>query len=217
MIDLSSFVHNPGTESRHQCLIYSGAPSQKLSIIAGIIQDKLNEGYRCLYLNSPPMVAGLRSTLAAMDMDVAELVKDKLILSSDTVSPGNRFNAELMLNNLESHLDQAISDGYKGLWASGDMTWEFGPDKDFSSLMEYEIGLEGLFHKRPELCGICQYHQESLPKEAMRKSLLIHPTIVITETLKIVNPHYLKSNRRAEVAANERLDAMIAELCREQA
>jgi hypothetical protein len=213
MADYSNLVHTDGSESRHQCLIYQGAPSQKLSLLAAVIQSKLAEGYRCLYLNSPPMVAGMRSTLAAMDIDVAEFEKDSLILSCDPVSSGGDFDGEVMLGTLERILDQAVSDGYKGLWASGDMTWEFGPKKDFSKLMQYEMGLEDVFRRRTELCGICQYHHDTLPQNAMRQSLLVHPTIVINETLKIINPHYLKSNW-TDSYSNEKLDQMIAELCR---
>ncbi len=36
------------------------------------------------------------------------------------------FDVPMMLANLEEALDQALRDGYKGLWATGDMTWEFG-------------------------------------------------------------------------------------------
>jgi hypothetical protein len=66
-------------EPRHQCLIYDGPPSQKLSSLAEMIKRKLAEGYRCLYLNSPPMVAGMRSTLSALDIDVAsEIAKSRI-------------------------------------------------------------------------------------------------------------------------------------------
>jgi hypothetical protein len=120
-----------------------------------------------------------------------------------------------MPGNLNPCWDQAIKDDYKGMWASGDMTWEFGPAKDFSRLMEYEVGLEEMFQRRQELCGICQYHHDTLPLEAMRQGLLIHPTIVINETLKVINPHYLKSNWPADLNTNEKLDEMITELCRQ--
>jgi hypothetical protein len=215
MTETSTLIGTHANESRHQCLIYQGAPSKKLPFLAGTLQRKLLEGYRCLYLNSPPMVAGMRSTLAAMDIDVAELAKDSLVLSSDTVVSGGTFNSEAMLGKLEDLLDRAIKDGYKGLWASGDMTWEFGPSKDFSKLMEYELGLEKIFHRRTELCGICQYHHDTLPHDAMRQSLLVHPTLVINETLKIMNPHYLKSSWPTDVETSEKLDGMITELCRQ--
>src|ERR1700754_4916730 len=109
--------------SRHQCLIYEGPPSQKLRTIALILQRKLDEGYRCLYLNSAPMVAGMRSPLAAMGIDVAyEIARARLVLSSEPVSSGSHFNSREMLGKLENSLDEALNDGYKGLWATGDMT-----------------------------------------------------------------------------------------------
>jgi hypothetical protein len=161
------------------------------------------------------MVAGMRSTLAAMDMDIAEVTKDRLMLSCEPVSSGREFNSEEMLSKLEDLLDKSIKDGYRGLWASGDMTWEFGPSKDFSKLIQYELGLEELFHRRKELCGICQYHHDTLPQDAMRQSLLIHPTLVINETLKIINPYYLKSSWPTDLQTIDKLDVMIAELSKE--
>lgn len=200
---------------RHQCLVYEGSPSNKLTMLAVIIKRKLDEGYRCLYLNSPPMVTGMRSTLAARDIDViSETAKGRLVMSSEPVSAGKGFDVGSMLDKLEDSLNEALHDGYKGLWASGDMTWEFGPEKDFSKLMEYELKLEELFSRRKELYGICQYHKDTLPHEAMRQSLLLHPGIVISETLTRINPYYLKSLSPTDSKISHKLDRMVAELCR---
>lgn len=143
------------TESRHQCMIYEGSPSKILHSLAAIIYGKLKDGYRCLYLNSTPMVAGMSSTLASINVDLkTEIEKGSLVLSSEPVSPDGIFETKYMLTKLEDLLEQALHDGYKGLWASGDMTWEFGRTNDFSKLLEYELGLEEIFHRRKELCGM---------------------------------------------------------------
>jgi len=203
-------------ESRHQCLIYEGSPSRKLPLLAAIIQGKLNEGYRCLYLNSAPMVAGIGSILASVGVDVtSEIARGSLVLSSDPITAGGEFDSSLMLAQLEAALDAALNAGFKGLWASGDMTWEFGPGNDFSKLLEYELGLEELLGRRKELCGICQYHRDTLPQDAVRQSLLVHSGIVISETLTRINPLYLKASWPAGQAATQKLDEMIASLCRE--
>lgn len=202
-------------ESRHQCLIYEGSPSQKLAVLAAIIKSKLEDGYRCLYLNSPPMVAGMRSTLAAIGIEIeTEIDHKRILFSSETISPGMEFDSTVMVNMLENELNQAVKDGFKGLWASGDMTWEFGPAKDFSKLLEYELKLEELFGRRSELCGVCQYHRDSLPRDAMRKSLLVHPALVISGTLSRINPYYLRAARPADQDLTNELDQMIAELCK---
>jgi hypothetical protein len=178
--------------SRHQCLVYEGSPAPHLRALAALIRHKLKENHRCLYLNSPPMVAGLRSYLYALGVDVPkEIMKGSLIASSDDGHLANgRFDIDLMLKMLSDEVDKALNDGYQGLWASGDMSWEFGPQKDFSKLLEYEWRLEELFLKHPSLSAICQYHKDSLPREAVQQGLETHQGVFINETLSRLNLHY---------------------------
>ena len=204
------------TGPRHQCIIYAGAPSHKLSTLAAVMHQMMMNGCRCLYMNSPAMVAGVRSSLAAIGVDVAlEIAQSRLVVSSEpVVLEGDDFNIEQMLQKLEDALDEALKDGFKGLWASGDMTWELGSEKNFDKLLEYEWKLEALFKKRKELYGICQYHYDTLPQQAVRDGLLMHRTLFINETLSRLNPHYINSTLPSENgAASPILDKMIAELC----
>ena len=203
--------------SRHQCLIYEGAPSKKLPVVTAVIRRKLNEGYRCMYLNSAPMVTGLRSYMASTGVDVvSEIAKARLILSSEPVTRGRVFDIDGMLFKLEDALNQALKDGYKGLWATGDMSWEFGIEKDFRSLLEYEWRLEELFRRRPEISGICQYHQGTLPPQVMREGLIAHQSVFVNETLTRINPHHVASKFSDQRATNKELDEMITALCQFQ-
>ena len=177
---------------RHRCLLYEGSPSRQLPALAAVMCQKIEENYHCLYLNSPAMVAGMGSYLAARGRDVLEDSKQgRLVLSSEQHnSMDGCFDVDAMLRGLEDALEQALKDGYKGLWASGDMSWEFGQAKDFSRLLEYEWRLEEFFQKHPELEGICQYHADTLPPAAIKQGLLTHPSIFVSETLSLVNPQY---------------------------
>jgi MEDS: MEthanogen/methylotroph, DcmR Sensory domain len=202
--------------SRHQCLIYEGSPSRHLAAMAALMRQKLNENYRCLYLNTPVMVAGIGCYLAAAGVDVAhEVEKTSLLLSSDQRHLVNGcFDVDRMMNTLDDALSQALNDGYEGLWATGDMSWELGPQKDFSKLLEYEWRLEEFFHNHPGLSGICQYHAATLPREALRQGLLTHPSIFVNETLSRINPHYLPANAHTHQAAmNPELESMVNDLC----
>jgi hypothetical protein len=208
------------TVSRHQCLIYQGSPSRHLQALASVIRQKLNGNFRCLYLNSPVMVAGIRCYLAAAGIDVGgELEKNSLVLSSDQGHlVEGRFDVAGMMRTLEVALTQALNDGYDGLWATGDMTWEFGPEKDFSKLLEYECRLENFFRTHPALGGICQYHADTLPREVLRQGLLTHSSIFVNETLSRINPHYFGSrpdNRQAPI--HTELESMIDCLCQSEA
>jgi hypothetical protein len=179
-------------DSRHQCLIYQGAPSRHLERLAQLIVEKLRQNNRCLYLNSPAMVAGMRSWLSALGLDVAsEVDKGALILSSDRSHlEDGEFNVEKMLATLQNVLAQALSDGYAGLWASGDMTWELGDRLDLLKLIQYEQALEEFMQKNYALSGICQYHRDTLPPMAVLAALQNHKGVRINETLLRFNPHY---------------------------
>jgi len=183
--------------------------------MAAVIFKKLNQNHRCLYLNSRPMVAGMRSYLAAAGVDVTEeMEKSSLVLSSeqDHLVDG-RFNIDRMMDTLAAALDQALDDGYTGLWASGDMTWEMGPDKDFSKLVEYEWRLEEFIQQHPEMGGICQYHADTLPFEVIRQGFRSHASLFINETLSLLNPYYVHSQTSPAYLQDERVDAAIFRLC----
>lgn len=73
------------------------------------------------------MVAGLRSYLFADGVDVPqEVMKGSLVFSSDTGHLVNgSFNTEPMLSLLNDAAEQAQRDGYRGLLATGDVSWEW--------------------------------------------------------------------------------------------
>jgi len=201
--------------SRHHCLIYEGAPSRQLPALAAAAREKLDQNFRCLYLNSPTMVAGMRSYLAASGVDVAgETARGSLVLSSaQHLVNGGQFDVQLMIDALQSGLDSALNDGYSGLWATGDMSWEFGPAKDFSRLLEYEWRLEEFFHAHPQMSGVCQYRADMLPRATLRHGVLAHTSIFVNQTLSLINPQYLRPEGfTPEAGENLELDHFINRL-----
>jgi MEDS: MEthanogen/methylotroph, DcmR Sensory domain len=202
---------------RHRCLIYDGAPSRYLPGLAAVMREQLRAGTRCLYLNSPTMVSGMRSYLAAAGVDVAhEVAKGSLIVSSDRPHlTGTRFDIGRMIAQLEDAISQALNEGYRGLWATGDMAWELGPEQNFNQLLEYEWRLEEVFLRRSSLSGICQYHKDTLPKQAVRDGLATHASIFINETLSRINPYYAHNQSfKALPVSDGELDGVVAGLSR---
>ncbi len=205
---------------RHQCLIYEGPPSRHLVALAAVIRQKLYENYRCLCLDSHPMVAGMRSYLAAAGVDVAEeSLKGRLVLSSDRdhLINGSQFDLERMMRSLEEALKAALDAGFVGLWATGDMTWEFGPDNDFSRLLEYEWRLEEFIREHPQMGGVCQYHIETMPRKYLRHGVVSHPSIFINQTLSMINPIYRYSESFASARSTApELDSFIYQILEPQ-
>ena len=71
------------------------------------------------------------------------------------------------------------------------MTWEFGNERNFVKLLDYERGLEELFERQPSLDGVCQYHTDTLPIGIVEQGLHIHKGIFVNETLSRINPYFL--------------------------
>jgi MEDS: MEthanogen/methylotroph, DcmR Sensory domain len=201
---------------RHQCLIYEGSPAKHLRGVAQLVRENLKVNKRCLYLNSPPMVAGMRSYLAAAGLDVAQEVSSgSLVLSSDASHLVNgRFDVDRMLGMLADAVNEAVVEGYTGLWATGDMTWEFGSEKNFGKLLEYECGLEEMFGSHPALSGVCQYHQDTLPDNALHVALSRHRALYVNETLSRINPFYSPIGSSTAPQPAPRLREMLNQLRR---
>lgn len=177
---------------RHQCFLYDGPPALNVPCLGKALREMLSRNYRCLYLNSEEMIETMREFLAGAGVDVdEEMRRGSLILSSDRGHLMNgRFELSSMMKGLEDALAQALADGFAGLFATGDMSWEFGPEADFADLMEYEWKLEDFFESHPQLSGICQYHAGSVPRDVMRQGLTSHPAIFVNEELSLPNPHF---------------------------
>ena len=178
---------------RHQFLVYDGSPAGYLPRLAAAITWNLQDGARCVYFNSPPMVAGIRSYLAAAGLDVAaEIEKGSLLLSSgeDHLVNG-RFEIFRMLYTLIGAIERSRADGYQRIWITGDMTFEFGNEKNLAKLLDYEYALERVFAEYPCLSGVCQYHRDTLPDHAVGHALYTHKAVFVNETLSTVNPYYV--------------------------
>lgn len=139
------------------------------------------------------MVAGMRTYLAAAGVDIVqEVAQGNLIFTSnqDHLRDG-KFDIDYMMDTLRSALETARRDGYAGLWGTGDISWEFGPEKDFSKLLEYECRVEEFIRENPDFGAICQYHAGTLPRIYLRQALLTHQGLFVDETLSRINLHFL--------------------------
>ncbi len=95
-----------------------------------------------------------------------------------------------MISLLKDAVAEAKRDGFSGFWASGDMAWEFGHEKNLMKLLEYECQLEDLFLVEPDLGGVCQYHSERLPGIAIQEAIATHRAVYISDTVSRMNPYY---------------------------
>lgn len=178
--------------SRHKCLIYDGHPRESLPVIVPLLADGLRGNHRCLYLGTPEMVGMVDAALSQQGFDTAaEVRRGSLVLSSDRKHLENgRFDPHAMVDMLSELIDAALRDGFEGLCATGDMTWELGDEENFERLREYEALLEQMFAEKP-LIGICQYRRGALPAWALQDALMTHRSLYLGVDLNRDNVFYV--------------------------
>jgi signal transduction histidine kinase len=202
--------------SRHKCLIYDGHPSEQLPVVVPLLRDGLEHRWRCLYLGDPEMVRMVDSALGADGVDTArETGRGALILSSDRSHlAGGDFDPQGMIDGLRALIDDAVHDGYEGLCATGDMRWELGDDKNFDRLLEYEARLEQVFREMP-LRGICQYHRDVLPPQAVNDALLTHRSTYLGAALNQDNLFYIPPELLLESRKGENRGGQVEWMCQQ--
>jgi len=208
---------HPMTAPRHQCLICDSYPAAHLSQLATLIIENLQANHRCCYLDSPTMVAGIRGHLAFAGLDVIrEIDNGNLVLRSDQGHlVDGRFDTGRMLGLLSDAWSQAFSDGYSGLWAKGDMAWEFAGHWDLAKLLEYELAVERFFEGHPMLFGICQYNIDILPAQAVRHGLQTHRGVYLSDMRARTNPYYVSAEslpHEMRVTSSRPLEEMLVDL-----
>jgi signal transduction histidine kinase len=190
--DIYMLVNTDMDTSRHKCLLYDGHPSEQLPVVIPFLADGLRTNWRCLYIGSPDLLGMVSTALEVEGIDPAHEVKRRsLILTSDRshLVDGN-FDPQVMIELLCGLIDAAVQDGFEGLCATGDMRWELGKNENFDHLLEYEARLDQLFREKP-LRGICQYHRDLLPGEAIHDAVITHQTLYVGEALTRENVFYV--------------------------
>lgn len=161
-------------------------------MVVPLLMSSLQDNWRCLYLGDPSSVAMVGTALTAKGVNtMREADRGSLIFSSERSHlASGTFDPKSLIKALCDMIDEAVSDGYKGLCATGDMMWELGTEDNFQYLMEYEALLEQVFHTKP-LQGICQYRKDVLPARAVKEALLTHPSCFLGDTYTQDNIYFM--------------------------
>ena len=177
---------------RHQCLIYDRGHSSCVPAIARTIRENLGANKKCLCFYSRSMLSALRNQLTADGLDVADQVSGgALSLTTDReFLVDGIFDIEKMIEMLGATVEQALADGYDGVWGSGDVYWEIGSRTNFDKVADYERRLGKFMSSTPEFSCVCLFDRNTLPPSTINTALETHPAIYISNSLSHVNTFY---------------------------
>src|SRR5690242_11620284 len=122
----------------HCCLFFS-SPQEQIRVTAPFIDRGLRQDERCVFVGDDREVERVREGLKDSGIEVEkEIKKGRLMLSSGRdYLDNNHWRTEKMLGFLQQAYESAMSDGFTALRATGDVSWEVGPDQDYRDIVYY--------------------------------------------------------------------------------
>ena len=175
----------------HVCTLFCSHDEQLAAAIE-YIQQGLARRERCLYVCGEQTPDEFRAALTNAGIDAAhEESRGALVLLTKENGhlTGGSFSAPRMIGLLKKAVEDALSDGYEGLCAAGDMTWLVDEAPGSEELVEYEAQLNHFF-KTHRALGLCQYNRRRLPTALLDHGIATHPTIRIDGPILLTNPFY---------------------------
>jgi hypothetical protein len=178
----------------HLCLIYENHEEQ-MGAIAPFVKNGLKRNERCVYIADENSAEDVSEVLRAIDEDVFGLAMREgsfsVLSQQETYFKGGYFSPEKMIGLLDEGVNEAISSGFTGLRATGEMTWMFGGNPGSDKMMEYEMKLNDYLPTH-NICAICQYNRNRFSDELLLQVFQSHPKVIYKNQI-IKNPLYLSS------------------------
>lgn len=199
----------------HLCCIYD-SPRHQLSALLPFLRAGLQQHDKCVYIVDENTQEELVRVLTQAGIPVMDALRSGAFLletSEKTYYRDGSFDTERMFEYWSQLYDAALAEGYRGMRASGEMTWILKKQPGWEQHLEYEAKLNLKLPKMRAI-AICQYNRAKFSTEALLNILATHP-LVLLNGLVFRNPHYVEpreflARKRLKGPAN--LDAYLESL-----
>jgi excisionase family DNA binding protein len=166
---------------RHISLFFRDAEEQ-WNLLRPYIVDHLNAGAPVIYLHhstsSEQLVQRLHAEGLPLDKLIARGLLRVLPPSQTYLLPG-RFDAQRMLDFLETAILAVLEAGHKRVLMTGEMTWSLKGTPGAEEMATYEAELNPLVDKYPGVTIVCQYDLKRFSGDIILDALLTHPSILV--------------------------------------
>jgi hypothetical protein len=164
----------------HYCGIFRSDADHR-TIVVDFVREGVRRDEKIVYLVNLTSPAQLRAMLVAGGVDVDTLMaKGQLVIKTarEAYLRDGEFDPDRMIARLADETDQALSEGYPALRATGEMTWALGGEPGSERLIEYESRLNEFIRQHDRFYGICQYDRRRFDAEMLVDVLHTHPRVL---------------------------------------
>ena len=162
----------------HICCIYSDENQHKVAM-SELLKSQILKGYKVLYILDNHLQRTIERYLRALGLDPHPIIdRGQLGFVSADQSYLNHgtFNPDEMISLLDRETKHALSQGYPGLFVTGEMTWAQRGFSRYDKLIEYEAMCADFFAANNCLAA-CQYSRWHFPSEILDYILRTHNMI----------------------------------------
>jgi hypothetical protein len=163
----------------HACLIYRTRHEQLAAVIP-FLKEGLRRGEACVYVLHELTGIEIARALEAAGVDVvAETERGALsfLNARQAYLRSGRFSPTGMEAKLQQLVKSKLAAGFKGLRASGEMSWALENGPGAHLLFDYEATLTDICSAQRPLC-LCQYNRRRFPAASMRDIRRTHTVFV---------------------------------------
>lgn len=201
--DLKNYVSSIGKHS-HICMVYSDR-EQQITALTEYFKTGLRLGQQCIYVSDKDTARFVQNVMRRTGMDVeADIADGSLIFLTpeETYLAGGHFDADRMIDMVETLIGEAYSSGFNGLRGAGEMGWALGANVSGKDILAYESKINKLFEQYPFI-GLCQYDSSRFHQDAVRMLINTHPTVFQGGEI-VKNPSYLHPNEFIKILDEHR-------------
>jgi excisionase family DNA binding protein len=166
---------------RHISLFFRDAEEQ-WKLLRPYIVDHLNADAPVIYLQHSTSSEQLMQRLHAEGLPLDKLIARGLLRvlppSQTYLLPG-RFDAQRMLDFIETAIQAGLEAGHKRVLMTGEMTWSLQGAPGAEEMAAYEERLNPLVDKYPAVTIVCQYDLKRFSGDIILDALLTHPSILV--------------------------------------
>ena len=193
-LDETSTPHGNDTDytERHLSLFFRDTEEQ-WNLLRPYIIDHLNDGAPVIYLQHSTSSEQLMQRLHAEGLPLAKLIARgmlRVLPPAQTYLLPGRFDAQRMLDFIETAIVASLEAGHKRILMTGEMTWSLQGTPGAEEMARYEELLNPLVDKYPAVTIVCQYDLKRFSGDVILDALLTHPSILVARGERLVAGFY---------------------------
>ena len=164
----------------HVCFLYETEEEHR-ALLTQYLRHGLDRGEKVLYVADARTADVILEYLRDDGVTVEPYLTSGQLgirTASDTYLQGGVFDPNKMIASLRRETERALTEGYKALRGTGEMTWALRGLPGSQRLMEYESKLNTFF-SGGQCLGLCQYDRRYFDLAMLEQVLLTHPIVAV--------------------------------------